>query len=395
MNSSSPFYEKFNFLIKYKQIILMAGIFLSLTLSRSAYSDQNSQFADLVHTALKKHADKINVPGYAFALIKDGKVILNVVSGVKAISKPDKIDADTMFQSGSIAKAFTALTAVKMVQNGKFKLDDFVEKYIPERCKLGVCKGIQIRHLLSHSSGISADGLNLAIESGRPYEKVISLALDAKRRCKPGECFNYNNVTYELVREIIEKIESRSYFEVLKEKVLEPIGMKNVSATFSDLTSSKNYFHPHLFRKGRFIETTYSTNYYDFIASSVLNVNLEGMKVFLNAELGNLEKALSNEALRMAHDPVIEAKDVYEWFNGSPMKKGMKSSYGLGHRILQFKNLKVVFLGGWLKGTKNMIAMFPDQKVGFVLLQNSESLLILRMLEDFSTYFVNGAQFNL
>ena len=99
-------------------------------MTETAYSDQNSQFADLVHAALKKHADKINVPGYAFALIKDGKVILNVVSGVKAISKTDKIDENTMFQSGSIAKAFTALTAVKMVQNGKFKLDDFIEKHL-------------------------------------------------------------------------------------------------------------------------------------------------------------------------------------------------------------------------------------------------------------------------
>ena len=390
MNFINPFSQKFKLNLKYRKTILIIGMFLSLTLAGSAYSDQNSQFADLVQKALKKHADRINVPGYAFALIKDGKVILNVVSGVKAISKPDKIDASTMFQSGSIAKAFTALTAVKMAQNGQFKLDDLIEKFIPARCKRGACQGIQVRHLLSHSSGISADGLNVAIEMGQPYEKVISLALDAKRRCKPGACFNYNNVAYELTREIIEKIESRPYFDVLKEKILDPIEMKNVSATFSELTLSKNYFQPHLFRKGHFIETAYSTNYYNFIASSVLNVNLEGMKAFLDAELGNKEKAVSREVLRISHDPVIEANDVYGWFNDSPMKKGMKSSYGLGHRILQFKNLKVVFLGGWLKGTKNMIAMFPEQKVGFVLLQNSESFLILRMLEDFCTYFENN-----
>ena len=83
--------------------------------------------------------------------------------------------------------------------------------------------------------------------------KRFSRALSAAKECAPGTCFHYNNAIYELTLEILEKVDSRPYMEILKRDVLTPLGLTSTNASFVELKQSGNYILPHLFQKRRFV----------------------------------------------------------------------------------------------------------------------------------------------
>ena len=336
--------------------------------------------ADLISSIekiVRYHGTRLNIPGGTFGLIIDGEVVLKIAEGQRVPEKKTSLNFETLFQIGSIAKTFAATTAIKFHLQNKLQLDHPVEKYLPHRCH-GTCDGMTIRHLLSHTSGISATGLNTMIERGDSYESIVTEALKAKRLCKPGRCYQYNNVAFELVREILEKVDNQNYFAILKRELFIPLQMSRLSATFDELIQSDNYFIPHIYLNGRFKEAQHSKAYYRFPGSSVLNASLDDMLKFVAGELGYAPKVISAEALAIAHEPVINAPDAATWLE---LRKGEYSKYALGHRVVNYQGLKVVFHTGWIKGSKNIVAMFPEEKIGFVLLQNSESSLCLIILD--------------
>lgn len=345
--------------------------------------------AEMIATIDKMVGDqarRLGIPGGAFGLIMDGNVVLKTVAGPRKLSGKELINTETLFQIGSIAKTFAAAIAVQFQEQKKLQLNDPIKKYLADRCKQNQCEGITIANLLNHTSGIPAAGINDSIERGDAYDAIISKALNAKKVCAPGQCFQYNNAAYELVREVLEKLDGRPYADILKKQVLAPLKMTGTSMTFEDLKRSNNYFVPHLFLKNRFEETSHSTAYYGYPGSSMLNANLDDMLRFVTAELGYAPSIISAEALKILHKPTIEAPDAYEWFDKPAPGKGMTSHYAIGHRVLTAPGFTVVFHTGWIKGCKSLIAIFPERNMGIVLLQNSGSQLGFRVLEDIVRY---------
>lgn len=141
---------------------------------------------------------------------------------------------DTKFLIGSVSKQFTAVLVLQLVEEGKLKLEDTVSQYIPDFPR---DKGnrITIHHLLSHSSGLpSTENMDNWYSDlwHKEYTtmELVRLFYDYDLAFEPGSRFQYSNPGYYIIAAIIEKITGQKYADVLQERILKPLVMKDSGA---------------------------------------------------------------------------------------------------------------------------------------------------------------------
>jgi CubicO group peptidase (beta-lactamase class C family) len=146
----------------------------------------------------------------------------------------DNNSVDTVFHVASITKQFTAAAVLQLVEAGKIELDRSINEYLPQKYRSPQWDRVNCSHLLSHSSGIEdyalvrdyynvVDGFCL----GNTVDGMIREAMAKSLRFEPGSRFEYSNIGFTLVGEIIENQTSMPYDEYLKTHVLRPMGMNS------------------------------------------------------------------------------------------------------------------------------------------------------------------------
>jgi CubicO group peptidase (beta-lactamase class C family) len=144
------------------------------------------------------------------------------------------INADTIFEAGSVAKQFTAAAVLLLAADGRLSLDDPARTYIPELPDYGAA--LTIRHMLTHTSGLRDWGSVAAIggwpRSTRAY--THSHVLDIVGRQKslnftPGTKWSYSNTGYNLAAIIVSRVSGMPFAEFTRRRMFEPLGMTRTS----------------------------------------------------------------------------------------------------------------------------------------------------------------------
>jgi len=167
----------------------------------------------------------------AVLVAEEGRVVFRKGYGMANMEWAIPVEPDTKFRLGSITKQFTAALVLQLVEQGKIKLDGKLSDYLPDYRK-DTGGRITIHQLLNHTSGVpSYTGRpNFFPEESRdPYtvSDFVKKFASGDLEYEPGSKFNYNNSGYFLLGAIIEQVTGKSYEQVLKERILDPLGMKN------------------------------------------------------------------------------------------------------------------------------------------------------------------------
>ena len=162
---------------------------------------------------------------------ENGKVIYKKGFGLANMEWNIPNEPDTKFRLGSITKQFTATLILQLAEQGRIKLDGKVSDYLPDYRKDTGAR-ITIHHLLSHTSGVpnyTAQPGFFANVSRNPFkvDDFVKQYASGDLEFEPGAKFNYSNSGYFLLGDIIEKVTGKPYEQVLKENILNPVGMKN------------------------------------------------------------------------------------------------------------------------------------------------------------------------
>jgi CubicO group peptidase (beta-lactamase class C family) len=191
---------------------------LALLVAASARADKVD---DLVRAAMVKE----KAPGVMVVVLRDGKPIKMKGYGFANVEHRVRVTPDTIFQSGSLGKQFTATLAMRLVQEGKLGLEDPISKYFPEG--VGKWEGVTVRHLLTHTSGL-ADMPYESMDLRKDYteDELVRLMADQPAPEKPGERWRYNNGGYVLLGVLCGRVGGKFYGDLLAEKVFAPAGMK-------------------------------------------------------------------------------------------------------------------------------------------------------------------------
>ncbi|XXF75909.1 serine hydrolase [Myxococcaceae bacterium GXIMD 01537] len=213
---------------------VVAGLALLLVVSPAAAADRKAAMERLAanYQQLRQFNGSVLVADEKGVILKKGYGFAN--AEWQALATPD-----TKFRIGSITKQFTATLILQLVAEGKVGLDDPLTKYLPDYRK-DTGSRVTVTHLLNHTSGIPSytsnpDFMSKVSRNPYPVAEFVKQFTSGDLEFEPGAKFAYNNSGYFLLGAIIEKVTGKPYAQVLKERIFDPVGMKNtgfdVSAT--------------------------------------------------------------------------------------------------------------------------------------------------------------------
>ena len=324
-----------------RSLVLLVTIALVAPLS-AAQTDKVDQY---IEQEMKKH----RIPAIGLAVLKDGKIIKAKGYGIGNVELNIPATADTVFKIGSVSKQFIATGIVLLREEGKLKFEDKVSKYMdgtPESWK-----EITIYHLLTHTSGIMREGPAFDPFKIQPDADVIKSAYNQPLRFQPGEKWEYCNVGYFTLAEIITRVSGKPWGEYLDEKVFKPLGMSSTRPT-TTREVVKNRADGYVWSK----ETL--NNAQEFFA-----VRPSGAFLSTANDLAKWEMALSSSK--------IITKELFREMS-TPVKlnDGKTFDYGYGWQLGSFQGHKTVNHGGSLPGFRAQFMRLVDDKLTVIVLTN-------------------------
>jgi D-alanyl-D-alanine carboxypeptidase len=180
--------------------------------------------ADIADAWIRRRATLLGVPGTAYGVAYDGQIVLTGSQGVADVQAGTPATAQTAYRVASITKVFTATLIMQLIEQAKLRLDEPVVGQLGWLEGTEGVSGITVRHLLTHSSGLIADGS--CSWSGEDFPDRERLHQDVLARpiiAEPSEGFLYSNVAYALLGEIVEKLTGLSFDRALERRILAPL----------------------------------------------------------------------------------------------------------------------------------------------------------------------------
>ena len=218
---------------------------LLLAVAGCASSDVvSTSRTDFAEKALAQHVEKGELPGAISIFYKDGVQEVACV-GYADVEKKRPVTLDNVFMQCSQTKGFCGVTVAILVEEGKLNLDDPVSKYLPEFGELWVQESqsngvrrivkaknvLTVRQVMNHTGGFAFELPNFKSMGGwsrrMPLRSVAAMAAALPRQFEPGTKIRYSNVGIEIGAAIVEVISGKRWEDFLKERVLDPLGMKD------------------------------------------------------------------------------------------------------------------------------------------------------------------------
>jgi D-alanyl-D-alanine carboxypeptidase len=314
-----------------------------------------------------------HIPGLAFAVVKEGKIIHQGQMGFANLEWNNPVDKQTVFQTASCSKLFCALLLGKL----------FDEKILLPNQTLGELldtipyywKDISIQQLAAHQSGIWIADFGKA----RTSKEAFELAKQQRMEYEPGTRSFYVSSDYWILQYIIEKKTGKTYEEALKQYVLDPLGMQHTFVNNNDDSHIRT--HEVLPKEA----TVYAYNGKKYLVSDMqfgktgytaggVYTSIEDMaKIAQTLDEG---KFLSKSTQELLLTPLLT-------------KDGKKGSFGIGFIAEQYQGHNVSGHSGGPALADYV--RFDDLKLTFIVLSNQRGFYPY-LAKTLATFYIKGLQ---
>jgi CubicO group peptidase (beta-lactamase class C family) len=306
--------------------------------------------------AVKARLDQVAnsyTAGNAFmgtVLVVDGDdVLLDKGYGMADLEWGNANAPDVKFRLGSLTKQFTATLVLLLQQDGKLKIEDPVSKYMPDTPKSW--EKITLANLLGHTSGIPnfTDLKEFGVWRMSPHtaEEELAFFRDKPLDFEPGSKFQYSNSNFEVLGAVIEKVSGKKYGDLLRERIFDPLGMKDTGLDTDELILPKRAQGYMPGPQGLVVARSESMTV-PWAAGSIYSTTGDLLK-WEHALFGG--KVLSADSLKLMTTPG-------------------KGDYGLGVMITKKGTLNLVEHGGGIEGFNTHLAYVPERRIAVVVLSN-------------------------
>lgn len=205
-----------------KHVVL--ALLLLVLESGSAIGQARTQ-SDSVDAFVREFMRSRKIPGAAITVLRNGRAVMTAGYGIANLEMDVGVSAHTVFEIGSMTKQFTATAVLMLVDAGRLSLEDSLAQYIPDLPD--AWRGIRLRHLLRHTSGLHDWEGDSAFSFRRQYSlrEFISFVARHPLDFEPGTRFNYTNSAYPLLGAVVEKVSGVPYERFVEERIFKPAGM--------------------------------------------------------------------------------------------------------------------------------------------------------------------------
>lgn len=351
-------------------------LFISFLISNSSWSqdtaiEKNVEVASalqLAETWINAQLEYNHLPGLSVGIVHDQELIWSHGFGVADVEKKLPMTPGTVFRIASITKLFTCTAIMQLRDQGKLRLDDPIEQFLPWfkiRHRYPDAPPITIRHIMTHTSGLPR-------EAAFPYwtdhkfptlEQIID-ALPDQATIYPSETkWKYSNLGMALLGQIVESASGEKYEHYIQRRILAPLQMTSTSVNLTDdqknrlatgygrrLPDGKRKLMPFTDSKG----ITPAAN----MSSTVADLAKFAMLQFRDGAVAG-EQILKGSTLR-------EMQRVH-WLQPS-----WNSGWGLGFSIWHRDNRTFFGHGGWVAGYRTQLLVSPAEKIAVIVMSNAE-----------------------
>jgi len=379
-------------------LIRVYCLFLTLFISFS-YADTLKEFNSEFSTHVAEQLKKYNIPGGAYVIVKNNKVASIETFGHIDKTKQQKVDSNTVFRLASVSKTFASTITTMLAQEHVLNLSDPITKYVPDfaLAEQGAAEKIQLKHILSHSSGLMPNAYDNLLHENWSMEKVIGRFDRITPICPPEKCYGYQNITFGLLQPAIETSQNKNYSTLLTERLFSPLKMDNSSVGLKAFQEQLNTAKPHILRKTiltnkrnkqgirlkQYIWRTVNVapDFYKVAPAAGVNSSISDLAKWLIANLGYNPDILSPALLNEVTTPRIKTKkDLRRRYWREYLTD---AHYGYGWRIYQLEEQKIIYHSGWVEGFRADIGYSSELDIGFAILINAEANVINQISSEF------------
>jgi YD repeat-containing protein len=286
-------------------------------------------------------------PGCGVGVAQNGRVLLTRGYGMANLETGTPITPATIFESGSVAKQFTATAVWLLAMEGRLRIDDPVRRYLPEFPEYE--RPITVRHLLTHTSGLR-DWSNLVAAGGWPRgERAYTQAdlLDVVYRQKAlnypvGEYYSYTNSGYAVAVALIERVSGKPFEQFTQERIFRPLGMNNTSwrTDFTTVVPGRAQAYS---RDGN--EWHLDTPYENVVGPGGMLTTVGDWLIW--------NEALTKNTLRAGHGDSLSRR--------MHLNSGREISYAFGLTVTQYRGIPEIGHSGSTGGYTTYLARYPDR----------------------------------
>jgi D-alanyl-D-alanine carboxypeptidase len=307
---------------------------------------------------------ELKLPGVSIAMMRAQKLIFAKGYGWADRERGVAPSERTVYPIGSLSKQFTAAAVMKLVEQGRVRLDEPVDTYLPEY-NTTQDPPLLVRHLLYQTSGVPEwDGLREMedIDTGDParftLNKVVELLRRQSQLYLPGAWWSYSNSNYSLLAAVIERVAGMTYEQYLSDNFFIPLGLGSTGSCQPErdrpagdkavgYVAEDGSFVPRLLTANKARAFTGSGG----MCSSALDL-ITWMRALVDG------KAVSNASFRQMTRP-------------APVRAGFTPPYGFGLSVVPLAGQPAVWHIGVLAGYTSVLAYFPKQDLIIAALANA------------------------
>ncbi len=297
-------------------------------------------------------------PGAAVIIVVDGKAVLRKGYGLADVESVAKNTPEKIFRIGSVAKQFTAVAILQLVQQGKVRLDDPVTKYVADLDTRD--KTITIEHLLSHTSGIPSYTAVPGFMDGETRKlsprELVALVDEQPLDFEPGSRFKYSNTGYVLLGMVIETASGQAYADYMLEHVFKPAGMTRTRYGPNDIADEEH-------ARG------YEASQDGYKPARPLDMS----QPFSAGAIESTVDDLWRWTRSLGEGKLVDPKLLERAWTPYAVTEG-KSEYGYGWEITRDRDAQSerwIRHGGGINGYMSAVLWIPERKVFVAVLSNA------------------------
>lgn len=307
--------------------------------------------------------ERLHVPGAIVTVVKDGKLFFTKGYGYQDLEKQIPVDPDrTLFRAYSVSKSFTATGIMQLVERGKLKLDEDVNKYLKRfKLKESFPEPVTLANLLTHTGGFVDTDSGVDSMFARGGYKGVTLGDNLARhmppRAKAAGAFRYSNYGASLAGHLIEEVSGEPFEKYMERHILQPLGMRR--STFLLPYQLPANVSADVAVGYRYADGSYqrmSAEEGDFWTAPAANLLTTGTDIsrFMIAHLNN--GRLGNT--RLLKEATIREMHMQRYFGESPF-----ISYGF-FRHFENNQQAMFHNGGW-DGAISQMMLLPEHNLGW------------------------------
>jgi CubicO group peptidase (beta-lactamase class C family) len=313
-----------------------------------------AQTPDAVDDYIRTEMEKQHIPGLSLLVSREGKPIRAQGYGLANVELQVPVKPETVFQSGSVGKQFTATAIMMLAEDGKIGLEDPLTKFFPNAP--AAWKQVTVRELLSHTGGFTDYPKSFNFRKDYTEDEVLKIVEGIPLAYPPGTKWSYANLGYATLGILIHNVTGKFYGGFLQERIFKPLDM-NTARIISEADIIPNRAAGYRLVKGELKNQEW--------VAPMINTTADGSLYFSINDLAKWDAALYTEKL-------LKRSSLEQMWTVAKVKNGQRNPdhYGYGWSIEEKKGHKVIGHGGSWQGFKTHISRYVDDKLTVVVLIN-------------------------